>query len=74
MEEFEDFLNNYELENTKVNWKKKIETIIENIDNYNLTKDQYNRILELAELIIEEDNRNCEQYFTEIDELLGFNL
>ncbi len=72
-EEYGDYLNNYELENTKTDWKKKIETIIENIDNYNLTKDQYNRILELAEIIVENDNQNCEVHFNEIDDLLGFN-
>ena len=73
--EFNDYLNEYDvnLENTKLDWKKKLEIIIENIDKYKLVSEQENRIYELVELIILNDNNNCENYFTEIDELLRFN-
>ena len=73
---FKDYLINYDLdtyENT-VNWKKKIETIVENLDIYNLSEENENKILELIETIISADNENCEKYFFEIDEILGFNL
>jgi len=71
--EFNDYLNNYDIENTKIDWKKKLEDIIENIEDYKLLSEQENRIYELAELIISNNNDNCDNYFTEIDELLRFN-
>ena len=72
--EFSDYLSNYELENTKVDWNKKIETILENMDKYKLTEEQNNRVLELSEAIIEADNINCEEMFSEINQILGYNL
>jgi len=73
--EFNDYLNEYDvnLENNKLDWKNKLEIILENIDKYKLLSEQENRIYELAELIILNNNNNCENYFTEIDELLRFN-
>jgi hypothetical protein len=72
---FNDYLNEYDvnLENNKLDWKNKLEIILENIDKYKLLSEQENRIYELAELIILNNNNNCENYFTEIDELLRFN-
>jgi molecular chaperone DnaK (HSP70) len=72
--EFSDYLSNYELENTKVDWNKKIETILENMDKYKLTEEQNSRVLELSEAIIEADNINCEEMFSEINQILGYNL
>jgi molecular chaperone DnaK len=72
--EFSDYLTNYELENTKTDWKKKIETIVTNLSEFNLLSEIENKILNIIEIIIERDNINCESYFFEIDELLGFNL
>jgi molecular chaperone DnaK len=73
--EFNDYLNEYDvnLENNKLDWKNKLEIILENIDKYKLLSEQENRIYELAELIILNNNNNCENYFTEIDELLRYN-
>ena len=73
-QEFSDYLSNYELENTKVDWNKKIETILENMDKYKLTDEQNSRVLELSEAIIEADNINCEEMFSEINQILGYNL
>jgi hypothetical protein len=73
-QEFSDYLSNYELENTKVDWNKKIETILENMDKYKLTEEQSSRVLELSEDIIEADNINCEEMFSEINQILGYNL
>jgi molecular chaperone DnaK (HSP70) len=72
---YKDYLINYELDTAESNtdWKKKIETIINTLDNYNLLEEQENRIYELAELIISNNNKNCDNYFTEIYELLRFN-
>lgn len=72
--EFSDYLSNYELENTKVDWNKKIETILENMDKYKLTEEQNSRVLELSEAIIEAENINCEEMFSEINQILGYNL
>jgi len=73
-EEYSDYLSNYELENTKVDWTKKIETIVENIESYNLSEEQQNRILELAEQILTAENINVEEMFVEINQILGYNL
>jgi molecular chaperone DnaK len=73
-EEYSDYLSNYELENTKVDWTKKIETIVENIESYNLSEEQQNRILELAEQILTAENINVEEIFVEINQILGYNL
>jgi molecular chaperone DnaK (HSP70) len=73
-EEYSDYLSNYELENTKVDWTKKIETIVENIESYNLSEEQQNRILEIAEQILTAENINVEEMFIEINQILGYNL
>ena len=67
---YSDYLTNYELENTKTDWKKKIETIINTLDTYNLSEEIETRILEIIEQIIKLDNMNCESYFTEINDIL----
>ena len=74
-ETFKDYLINYVLDTTEntVNWRKKIETIVENLETYNLSEENENKILELIETIISVDNVNCENYYLEIDEILGFN-
>jgi molecular chaperone DnaK (HSP70) len=75
-EEFKDYLINYELDTyeNKINWKKKLETIVENIEKYNLSEEQETNIYILIENIISKNNENCESYFTKLDELLGFDL
>ena len=68
---FSDYLTNYELENTKIDWKKKIETLVQTLDEYNLSKELEDRIYFLIEQIIELDNINTDIYFTEINDILN---
>jgi len=71
---FVDYLTNYELENTKTDWKKKIEMLINTLDTYNISEETEERVLKLIEQIVELDNINCDLYFTEINDLLGINF
>ena len=75
-EEFKDYLINYDLDTyeNKNDWKKKLETIVENIEKYNLSEEQETNIYILIETIISKNNENCESYFIKLDELLGFDL
>ena len=44
------------------------------MDKYKLTEEQNSRVLELSEAIIEAENINCEEMFSEINQILGYNL
>ena len=70
-DKFSDYLTNYELENTKIDWKKKIETLVNSLEDYNLIEEDEKRIYNLIEQIIELDNINCETYFLEIKDILN---
>jgi molecular chaperone DnaK (HSP70) len=71
---FSDYLTNYELENTKTDWKKKLESLVDNLDKFKLSEEKEEKIINIIETIITLDNINCNDYFTEIDEILGFNF
>ena len=69
------YLNNYIIEDTDNNtYAEKLEKIIQNIDKFNLTENQQNKLLEIIEQIISLDNNNCELLHIQMNEILGFNL
>lgn len=72
---FSMYLNNYIIEDTDNNtYTEKLEKIIQNINKFNLSEDQQNKLLEIIEQIINLDNNNCELLHIQMNELLGFNL
>jgi molecular chaperone DnaK len=73
---FSNYLNNYIIENEDKNnnYTEKLEKIIENINTFNLTENQQDKLLEIIEQIISLDNNNCELLHVQMNELLGFNL
>ena len=69
------YLNNYIIEDTDNNtYAEKLEKIIQNINKFNLSENQQNKLLEIIEQIINLDNKNCEILNIQMNELLGFNL
>lgn len=67
---YSEYLTNYELENTKTDWKKKLETLVTTLENYKLSEEIEQHIYANIEKIIELDNINCEVYFSEINDIL----
>jgi len=77
-EEFSEYLKNYTIDqldnDSNNNWMNKIEELINNINTYNLTENQENKILETFENIISLDNKDCDLLYLTISEILGFNF
>jgi hypothetical protein len=71
---YSEYLTNYELENTKTDWKKKLETLVDTLESYNLSEESEQQIYVIIDKIIELDNINCEMYFNEINDIMGIDL
>ena len=76
---FSIYLNNYSSleENNSTqdnNWMEKLENVVNRINNYNLSKIEENKILELVEQIINLDNQDCELLYISISEIIGFKF
>jgi molecular chaperone DnaK (HSP70) len=73
---FSNYLNNYLIRDNDelTNYMEKLEDLINNIKNYNLSENQENQTLELIEQIIAVDNKDCELLYVQIGEILGFKL
>lgn len=73
--DFSIYLNNYVIDDgTDKNYVENLENIVSNINKYNLSENQENKILELVEQIINLDNKDCDLLYLQMKELLGFNL
>jgi hypothetical protein len=75
--EFSNYLNNYTIDdntkdNTVNNWLEKLENIINNINTYNLSEINKNKVFELIEEIITLDNKDCELLYNSLFEIIGF--
>ena len=76
---FSIYLNNYSSleENNSTqdnNWMEKLENVVNRINNYNLSKIEENKILDLVEQIINLDNQDCELLYISISEIIGFKF
>jgi len=74
--DFSNYLNNYIIQDStkQDDYMEKLEYIINNINTYNISKEQENIVLELIEQIITLDNKDCELLYVQIKEILGFNF
>lgn len=74
--DFSNYLNNYIIQDStkQEDYMEKLEYIINNINTYNISKEQENIALELIEQIITLDNKDCELLYIQIKEILGFNF
>jgi molecular chaperone DnaK (HSP70) len=77
--DFKMYLNNYIIENStnENNTIQKLEYIIQNINTFNLSENQENKVLELIEEIITLDNGEeirKEELLSNLSEILGFNF
>jgi len=75
--EFSNYLNNYTIDdntkdNTVNNWLEKLENIINNMNTYNLSEINKNKVFELIEQIITLDNKDCELLYNSLFEIIGF--
>ena len=73
---FNIYLNNYVIENEE-NYMDKLENVVQNINTYNLSEDEQNKVLEIIEQVINLDNNDGikkEELLNIISEILGFNF
>jgi len=53
---------------------EKLEKLVNDLNMYNLSDNEENRILELVEEIIRLDNKDCELLYISIGEIIGFKF
>jgi molecular chaperone DnaK (HSP70) len=74
--DFNMYLDNYIIntESNNKNYMEKLENIISNIKDYNLSSKDEDILLSIIENIILSDNKDCELKYVQMNEILGFNL
>ena len=72
--DFGEYLSNYDNIDKPENYMDKLESIISDIDKFNLSKDQETKVMELIEEILSDNTNNTSELYVQISEILGFNL